>query len=58
MAALYPQPNTTGDPFTQANNYISNAPRGIDQGEFALHQNPHRFYALTPKGGQRRKILL
>ncbi len=31
MAALYPQPNTTGDPFTQANNYISNAPRGIDQ---------------------------
>ena len=28
------------------------------QGEFALHQNPRRLYALTPKGEQRRKFLL
>ena len=28
------------------------------QGEFALHQNPRRIYALTPKGGQRQKFLL
>jgi len=28
------------------------------QGEFALHKNPLRLYALTPKGGQSRKFLL
>lgn len=28
------------------------------QGEFALHQNPRRFWALTPKGEQSRKFLL
>ena len=29
-----------------------------EQGEFALHQNPRRYSALTPKGGQTRKFLL
>ncbi len=31
MASYYPQPTSAGDPFTAANNYISNASRGIDQ---------------------------
>jgi hypothetical protein len=31
MAAYYPAPNTTGDTFTQNNNYINNAPTSIDQ---------------------------
>jgi len=28
------------------------------QGEFALHQNPLRLCALTPKGGQAERFLL
>ena len=31
MAAYYPAANTTGDPFTENNNYINNAPARIDQ---------------------------
>ena len=31
MASNYPLPNTAGDPVTGTNNYVSNAPRGIDQ---------------------------
>ncbi len=31
MASFYPAPNLVGDPFTQANNFINNAPRAIDQ---------------------------
>ncbi|MCL5742309.1 MAG: carboxypeptidase-like regulatory domain-containing protein, partial [Acidobacteria bacterium] len=31
LATFYPAPNLPGDPLTQANNFINNAPRGIDQ---------------------------
>jgi len=34
------------------------SPSGLDQGEFALHQNPLRLCALTPKGGQAKRFLL
>ena len=35
-----------------------NLPPPPPQGEFALHQNPRRLYALTPKGEQAGKSLL
>ncbi|MBM3785758.1 MAG: hypothetical protein FJW30_15455 [Acidobacteria bacterium] len=31
MMTFFPQPNATGVPLTQANNFVSNAPRKIDQ---------------------------
>ncbi|MBI4909417.1 MAG: TonB-dependent receptor [Acidobacteria bacterium] len=31
MASFYPAPTSAGDPITGTNNFISNAPRGIDQ---------------------------
>ena len=36
IASFYPAPNIAGDPITQANNYISNAPRGIDQANYSV----------------------
>ena len=35
IAGYLPQPNTPGDPFTQLNNYVSNAPRKIDQANYS-----------------------
>ena len=34
LASYYPLPNTTGDPLTATNNFVSNASRGIDQANF------------------------
>lgn len=35
MIAYYPAPNTTGDPVTHVNNFVSNASRRIDKDEFS-----------------------
>jgi hypothetical protein len=44
MIAYYPQPNTAGDPFTDFNNFISNAGRSIDQDQFSGRVD----YNITP----------
>jgi hypothetical protein len=36
LVGFYPQPNTTGDPLTQTNNFISNEPRRIDKDDGAI----------------------
>ncbi len=42
MIAYYPQPNVQGDPFTNFNNFISNAGRSIDSDQFSAKVD-HQF---------------
>ena len=42
LASYYPLPNTTGDPLTNTQNYVSNASRGIDQAVFGSRLD-HNF---------------
>ncbi|MBK7927704.1 MAG: TonB-dependent receptor [Bryobacterales bacterium] len=42
LIAYYPQPNVQGDPFTNFNNFISNAGRAIDSDQFSVKVD-HNF---------------
>ena len=45
LLPYYPEPNTAGNPFTAVNNYVSNAPNGIDQ----LNVNNRIDHAISQK---------
>lgn len=53
IISFYPEPNTTGSPFTNANNYISNAPMIVDQdaGSARIDQNVNPMYHLFGRFG-------
>ncbi|MBI4875770.1 MAG: TonB-dependent receptor [Acidobacteria bacterium] len=42
LLEFYPQPNAAGDPFTNFNNFVSNAGRNIDQNQFSGRMD-HNF---------------
>ena len=49
----YPMPNTTGAPYTNANNYISDAPMTVDQNEGSarIDQNVNDHYHFFGRFG-------
>ncbi len=53
MNAYHPAPNTTGDPFTQNNNFISNAPTRIDQANVRIPMMPISHSNLMPIRSER-----
>ncbi len=59
LIAYYPQPNTTGDPFTVFNNYAENATRSIDQDQVSARID-HNFsdsYRIFGRMAQNRTSL-
>lgn len=53
IMAYYPMPNTTGSPYTNANNYLSNAPVVVNagQGSARIDQNVNDHYRFFGRFG-------
>ena len=53
IIAYYPTPNTTGSAYTNANNYINNAPLIVDQnaGSIRIDQNVNQMYHFFGRFG-------
>ena len=59
LMSFYPQPNTAGNPFTQFNNFVSNANRSIDQNQFSgrLDHNVSDGYRIFGRFARNRTAL-
>jgi hypothetical protein len=59
MAAMFPNRNIEGDPVTRVNNFVSNAPRGIDQAQsgYRLDHQVNQAYRVFGRFAFNRSTL-